>query len=252
MKNPNRPSGRVLTVSILLLVAITWHGEAFGGRLDLTWVNTSSDGLGFSIERSTGTAGTFAQIATTRPGVSAYTDSSLDEGSTYCYRVRAFNSVGYSDYSNSACGTAVSSLPTLALDINQQAFGLGDSLQVDVTVTNAGPPVVVDAYFGALLPAAAGPAYGCPSGDAVAFLVDGLASFVVTCLSDPPSRFEPLYHSVVVPGELLALTLTDFFSVDFGVWPLAMAGDYTLFIALTNPATITVVAAGTATLSYTP
>src|SRR5712692_7485367 len=54
---------------------------------------------------STGTTEAFAELTRTGAGVTAYTDSSVAVGTTYCYRVRAFNAVGYSDYSDVACAT---------------------------------------------------------------------------------------------------------------------------------------------------
>lgn len=105
MNSLTGPSRRVVVASVLLLVTIAWHAEALGGQLNLTWIEGPSTELGFSIERSTGTTGTFAEITTTGSGVTVYTDSSVADAATYCYRVRAFNAVAFSDYSNVACAT---------------------------------------------------------------------------------------------------------------------------------------------------
>jgi hypothetical protein len=51
-----------------------------------------------------GSTGTFTEIATTGATVTTYTDSAVSDGTTYCYRVRAYNPTAYSDYSNTACG----------------------------------------------------------------------------------------------------------------------------------------------------
>ena len=74
------------------------------GQLTVTWVDNSTVEAGFSVERSTGSTGTFAEIATTGPAVTSYTDPTVADGTTYCYRVRAYNAADYSDYSNAACG----------------------------------------------------------------------------------------------------------------------------------------------------
>src|SRR5437867_7426963 len=81
------------------------HVEAGAAQLQLTWTNNSTNEDGFKIERSTGTTGTFVQIGVTGPGVTSYTDSGLADATTYCYRVRAYNAAGDSDYSNVGCGT---------------------------------------------------------------------------------------------------------------------------------------------------
>src|SRR5437867_2427314 len=80
------------------------HVEAGAAQLQLTWTNNSTNEDGFKIERSTGTTGTFVQIGVTGPGVTSYTDSGLADATTYCYRVRAYNAAGDSDYTNVGCG----------------------------------------------------------------------------------------------------------------------------------------------------
>src|SRR3972149_4782175 len=57
------------------------------------------------IERKTGISGTFAQFATVGANVTSYIDSGLTSGSTFCYRLLAYNVAGDSAYSTEACGT---------------------------------------------------------------------------------------------------------------------------------------------------
>lgn len=64
----------------------------------LTWQDASSDELGFKIERKTGLGGTYRQIAIVGPNVTSYTDTGLSQGTTYYYRVSAYNSKGQSPY----------------------------------------------------------------------------------------------------------------------------------------------------------
>src|SRR5438309_8643200 len=85
--------------SIVLMSAMGWHAEAAAWQLTATWVANTTDVIsGVSLERATGSSGTYAQIATTVPGVNTYTDSGLTAGTTYCYRARAFSGAGYSAY----------------------------------------------------------------------------------------------------------------------------------------------------------
>jgi hypothetical protein len=100
---------------------IGWHVNAIGAQLNLTWLDSSTDETGFALERSTGTTGAFAEITRTGPGVMAYTDSSVADATSYCYRVRAFNAVAYSDYSNLACGT-----PAQSFGLSVVKVGLGN------------------------------------------------------------------------------------------------------------------------------
>jgi hypothetical protein len=99
-----RSSHRVAAATMLLLTMLTWHAEAIATQLTLTWVNNAVDAAGFSVERSTGGTGAFAEIATTGVGVTTYVDPTVTDATSYCYRVRAFNQTIYSDYSTTACG----------------------------------------------------------------------------------------------------------------------------------------------------
>ncbi len=75
-------------------------------QLALNWVDTSGGQAAFSIERKTGTIGAYAAIAQQPAGTSSYVDSTVTSGTTYCYRVQAFDDAGASGYSNEACASA--------------------------------------------------------------------------------------------------------------------------------------------------
>ncbi|HEY4491896.1 MAG TPA: fibronectin type III domain-containing protein, partial [Acidobacteriota bacterium] len=79
-------------------------------QIDLTWDDLSSNEEGFKIERSTDGAG-FSQIATVAANTTSYSDSGLAAGSTYFYRVRAYNSGGNSPYSNTDSAATPGNLP---------------------------------------------------------------------------------------------------------------------------------------------
>ena len=71
----------------------------------LNWSHSGLTENGFKVERSKDGGRTFAQIGTTGANQLSYTDGVLSAGSTYRYRVRAFNLGGNSAYSNIATGT---------------------------------------------------------------------------------------------------------------------------------------------------
>jgi hypothetical protein len=71
----------------------------------LSWTDNSNNESGFKIERKIGTNGAFAEIATVGGNVTSYTDSNVTAGTTYCYRVNAFNSAGASAYTGEICKT---------------------------------------------------------------------------------------------------------------------------------------------------
>jgi hypothetical protein len=67
-------------------------------RVTLSWVDQSSNELGFKIERKTGIEGTYREISTVGQNVTSYIDTSVKPAAIYFYRVRAYNSAGYSLY----------------------------------------------------------------------------------------------------------------------------------------------------------
>ncbi len=74
-------------------------------QIDLSWVDNSHNEAGFRIERKTGTDGAYSEIDTVAADISIYSDTGLDESTTYTYRVRAYNGKLYSDYSNVVSAT---------------------------------------------------------------------------------------------------------------------------------------------------
>ena len=73
-----------------------------GHKLTLSWTDTSNNEDGFAIERRLQTDTTFAEITQVAANVVTYEDTTVDKGTTYCYRVRAFNAAGNSDYTSDA------------------------------------------------------------------------------------------------------------------------------------------------------
>jgi hypothetical protein len=76
--------------------------------IDLAWQDRSSREDGFELSRSTtGPDGAFAVLGTAGANVGGYIDLGLIPLTEYCYKVRAFRTIGnritYSDFSNTAC-----------------------------------------------------------------------------------------------------------------------------------------------------
>jgi subtilisin family serine protease len=74
-------------------------------RIDLAWNDNSNDESGFQVEVSTNGGASFSPLASVGANVTTYAAGNLTAGSTRHYRVRAVNSVGNSDYSNTASAT---------------------------------------------------------------------------------------------------------------------------------------------------
>ena len=77
-------------------------------QIDLAWADNATNESSFGIERSLNNV-SFSQIATTGANATAYSDTGLDAGTTYYYRVRASNAGGNSPYSNVTSDTTTPS-----------------------------------------------------------------------------------------------------------------------------------------------
>src|SRR5437667_307383 len=117
-------------ISGLLVALVGFPMQSDAAQLSLSWTDTSSNEDGFSVERKTGTGGTYAEIAAVGANVTSYTDPNLTGGTTYCYQVRAFNTAGDSPYSNDACGTTPQDL---ALGVVRTGSGTVTSTPAGIT-----------------------------------------------------------------------------------------------------------------------
>jgi len=79
--------------------------QAAPPQITLTWADTATTESGFKIERKVSTTGTYSQIALTAANIVSFVDPNLSASTTYCYRVRAYNTDGNSGYTNEMCGT---------------------------------------------------------------------------------------------------------------------------------------------------
>ena len=70
-----------------------------GNRINLSWVDNSSNEEGFVIERSLNGAA-FQVIGSTGPNATTYASTGLQSNTRYYFRVRAYNGLGSSAYSN--------------------------------------------------------------------------------------------------------------------------------------------------------
>lgn len=81
----------------------------------LAWTDNSDNEDSFLVESKAEDCAAstliFAQIASVSVNAVTYVDTAVTEGLTYCYRVRASNSVGQSSYSNMAGRTIPVTVP---------------------------------------------------------------------------------------------------------------------------------------------
>jgi len=137
---------RLLLFGMLVTLLLS-PGFVSAASLNLGWVDNSTNEMGFNVERKievcAGT-GAFAPLVSTGVNVTAYLDGAVAEGSSYCYRLNAWNTVDgtvngtkqYSAWSNTAGASIVytaASAPTgLAIS------GTGVLSWTDRTTTETG------------------------------------------------------------------------------------------------------------------
>ena len=71
-------------------------------QINLSWTDNSNNESGFKIERKEGSGGAWSEIAQIGANTTTYNDNNLTPNTQYFYRVRAYNSIGNSDYTNEA------------------------------------------------------------------------------------------------------------------------------------------------------
>ena len=155
---PSSPSGlhrqRPLQLALLLTLAVLLApGGAAAEQLQLTWADNSEGQAGFRIERKAETEADYAELALESPGVTAYTDATIVPGTTYCYRVQAYNETGSSPYSNEACGSAAAATG-LVLTVSVGGTGQG-MVSSDPTGISCGTDCVETYPSGAVVTLAA-------------------------------------------------------------------------------------------------
>ena len=81
-------------------------------RIDLSWSNVSNE-AGYRIERSLNSTSGWQEIGSTQIDVTTFQDSGLAAGTTYFYRVLAFNAGGSSGFSNTASAVTTTGSSTV-------------------------------------------------------------------------------------------------------------------------------------------
>jgi hypothetical protein len=74
-----------------------------GATLTLNWQDNSDNEDGFEVERKEGNAAEYIRYGQVTADQTSFLDNAVIEGSTYCYRVAAFNAAGNSGYTAVEC-----------------------------------------------------------------------------------------------------------------------------------------------------
>ena len=134
-------NGRLSLIAITALLsalAAGWLCNLEAAIVTLSWADNSSNENGFEIQRKIGTYGTFSQRAIVGVNVKSYVDIGLPGATTFCYRVRAFNSAGSSAFTPEGCKTTPGGAPTFDFSLahgGNKSVTRGQSVSNVITAT---------------------------------------------------------------------------------------------------------------------
>ncbi len=103
-------------------------------QIVLQWTDNSANEQGFKIERKTGASGTWSLIYTTLENAITFTDAGLTENTEYFYRIKAFNPIGDSNYSNEANAITPFGVPMPPTNLSAIAVS---AMRIDLTWNDA-------------------------------------------------------------------------------------------------------------------
>jgi hypothetical protein len=127
-----------LRSSLFAVLVFAFASTLAATEVNLVWEDNSADETGFKIERSI-SGGSWSQIATVGANITSYKDTGLVAGTKYGYRVRAYNTVGDSAYSNVVEHTipTANTAPTLGSIADQSIWINGVTSSLAFTVNDA-------------------------------------------------------------------------------------------------------------------
>jgi len=88
------------------------------GAVNLQWTDNSNNETGFRVERSVTTDSNFQALGNTSANTTLFSDNTIEAGKKYYYRVKAVNSAGESNPSNSVSATIPQQEKTATLRLN--------------------------------------------------------------------------------------------------------------------------------------
>src|SRR5438093_1600979 len=125
---------RVVFASILTVLGVATVADA--AELTASWTDNSGGTAAFALERRTSTDASFTPLTDVPIGITSYVDTSVAQGVTYCYRVRAYNDTDQSPYSDEACGSVWSTDYSVSVTKSGDGAGLVTSIPAGISCGN--------------------------------------------------------------------------------------------------------------------
>jgi len=132
--------------------------------INLTWTDNAINETGFTLERKTGSGGTYAAV-TPVPAANAtsYSDTGLSINTTYTYRLTATNAAGSSSASAGASATTDGAPPNITQQPANTSVAAGQSATFTTTATGTPAPTFQWKLNGVNISGATGNSYSTPA-----------------------------------------------------------------------------------------
>lgn len=108
--------------AVLPNVPASLHANVSDSEIMLNWTDSSNNENGFTIERMADT-GIFTQIGSVAANATTYRDTAVSAGHVYIYRVRSYNVLGSSAWSNEVTINAWDSIAPVSLAVTPISSG---------------------------------------------------------------------------------------------------------------------------------
>jgi photosystem II stability/assembly factor-like uncharacterized protein len=143
------PYSEIRSFSTLLNTPGTLTAQALPSeKIVLNWTDKSNNNIGYIIERKLVSDSSYAVIDTSKTDITVYTDTTLKSISTYTYRIKAYNKIDISLYSNEITIKTIPSYPASpilsdplisasnpgTLNLNWSISALADSYRLQVSI----------------------------------------------------------------------------------------------------------------------
>jgi fibronectin type 3 domain-containing protein len=148
-------------------------------QVDLSWTDNSTIETGFAIERSSDGGVSFAPLAQVNANVTAYSDTTVADGQSYVYRIKAIDLTSSSNWLTSNAVTTTLNAPT-ALQAIENADGTVHLSWQDSSAGTSGFRVEI-------------------SPDGIGFASTGLTGASVMAFDDQGAQVEQTWYYRIVP-----------------------------------------------------